>query len=216
MKKTNTAVLMVVVLLLAGTAWAGVIAPGLESQMQSLSGDDEVKVLVVLRDQADIDSMNRQLHDSRATRQQRHEAVLGALQDAAHRSQVALTDHLQARQSDGGIRGYTPHWLINAVVVVGTVVVEVGAVVGAVSSPVHDVTIAATRAATPAVICTTVPPAKSYSPMAPSQPPPQTQWVTGTYTSNSQIALNSNIAENFIRSAKPPMINAGVMIAKVI
>ncbi|MFH1865235.1 MAG: S8 family serine peptidase, partial [Candidatus Eisenbacteria bacterium] len=121
MKKALSAVLLVAVFLLAGTAWAGVIAPGLESQMQLLGGDDEVKVLVVLSDQADIDTMNRQLHDSRVTRQQRHEAVLGALQDAAHRSQDALTDYLDARLSDGGIRGYTPHWLINSVVVVGTV-----------------------------------------------------------------------------------------------
>ena len=112
---------MVVVLLLAGTAWAGIIAPGLESQMQSLNGDDEVKVLVVLGDQADIVSMNQQLHESRAPRQQRHEAVLGALQDAAGRSQGALMDHLSARQRDGGIRGYTPHWLVNSIVVVGTV-----------------------------------------------------------------------------------------------
>ncbi|MCK4914744.1 MAG: S8 family serine peptidase, partial [Candidatus Eisenbacteria sp.] len=112
---------MVLVLLLAGSAWAGVIAPALETQMQSLNGDEEVKVLVVLRDQADISTMHRQLHDSRATRQQRHEAVLGALQDAAQRSQGALVDYLDARQSDGGIRGYTNHWLINAVVVVGTV-----------------------------------------------------------------------------------------------
>ncbi len=121
MKKARTAVLLVVVFLLAGTAWAGVIAPGLESQLQALSGDDEVKVLVVLHDQADIGSMNLQLHNSRATRQERHEAVLGALQDAAHRSQDALVDYLDARQSDGGIRGYTAHWLINSVVVVGTV-----------------------------------------------------------------------------------------------
>ncbi len=34
---------------------------------------------------------------------------------------------------------------------------------------------AATSAATPAVTCTTVPPAKSCKPMLPSQPPPQTQ-----------------------------------------
>ena len=121
MKKTRSAVLLVAVLLFAGTAWAGAIAPVLESQMQSLDGDDEVKVLVVLRDQADIDTMNRQLHDSRATRQDRHQVVLGALHDAANRSQEALTDHLSARQSDGGIRGYTTHWLVNAVVVVGTV-----------------------------------------------------------------------------------------------
>ena len=42
------------------------------------------------------------------------------------------------------------------------------------------ITRAVTRAAAPAVMCTTVPPAKSYSPISPSQPPPQTQWVTGT------------------------------------
>ncbi len=41
-------------------------------------------------------------------------------------------------------------------------------------------TIAATRAATPQLICTTVPPAKSYRPISPSQPPPHTQWVIGT------------------------------------
>ncbi|MEE8573281.1 MAG: S8 family serine peptidase, partial [Gemmatimonadota bacterium] len=121
MKKARTAVLMIVVFLLAGTAWAGVIAPALEDQMQSLNGSDEVKVLVVLRDQADISTMNRQLHDSRATRQARHEAVLGALQDAAGRSQGAVTDYLDARQSEGTIRGYTTHWLVNSVVVVGTV-----------------------------------------------------------------------------------------------
>ncbi len=121
MKNVRSAILMIVVLMLAGTALAGVITPGLESQMQSLNGDDEVKVLVVLSDQADIESMNTQLHESRATRQQRHEDVLGALQDAARRSQGSLTAYLDARQRDGGIRGFTAHWLVNAVVVVGTV-----------------------------------------------------------------------------------------------
>jgi len=120
-KKARSAVLLIVVLLFAGTALAGVIAPALEHQMQSLNGDDEVKVLVVLSDQADIHTMNRELHDSMASRQQRHEAVLGALQDAADRSQGALRDELEARQRDGGVRGYTAHWLINAIVVVGTV-----------------------------------------------------------------------------------------------
>jgi subtilisin family serine protease len=121
MEKARIAVLMVVAFLLASTAWAGVIAPGLESQMQSLKGDDVVKVLVVLSDQADIASMNRQMHDSRASRQLRHETVLGALQEAAHRSQDALTSYLEAGKRDGGIRGYTRHWLVNSVVVVGTV-----------------------------------------------------------------------------------------------
>ena len=38
---------------------------------------------------------------------------------------------------------------------------------------------AATKAATPAVTCTTVPPAKSIKPISCSQPPPQTQCATG-------------------------------------
>ena len=77
-------------------------------------------------------------------------------------------------------------------------------------------TIAATIAATPALMWTTVPPAKSMKPMSPSQPPPQTQWHTGAYTSNSHREENHSTAENFMRSAKPPTIRAGVMMANVI
>src|SRR6185436_15728565 len=40
-------------------------------------------------------------------------------------------------------------------------------------------TIAVTSAATPALTCTTVPPAKSSAPILASQPPPQTQCATG-------------------------------------
>ena len=74
---------------------------------------------------------------------------------------------------------------------------------------------AQTSAATPAVICTTIPPAKSSTPSLPSQPPPHTQCATGAYTSVSHRALNSSMAENFIRSAKAPTTSAGVMMAKV-
>ena len=45
---------------------------------------------------------------------------------------------------------------------------------------VHD--FAATRAAMPALTCTTVPPAKSRAPIWESQPPPHTQWAIGLYT----------------------------------
>ena len=40
-------------------------------------------------------------------------------------------------------------------------------------------TIAATSAATPALTCTTVPPAKSSAPILASQPPPHTQCAIG-------------------------------------
>ena len=38
---------------------------------------------------------------------------------------------------------------------------------------------AAASAATPELMCTTFPPAKSRAPSSPIQPPPQTQWATG-------------------------------------
>ncbi|MNC37615.1 hypothetical protein D3C75_861850 [compost metagenome] len=76
---------------------------------------------------------------------------------------------------------------------------------------------AAASAATPELICTAVPPAKSSTPQltinAPG--PPQTICAIGAYTSTNQAAMNSNEALNFMRSAKPPAISAGVMMAKV-
>src|SRR5204862_5997373 len=73
---------------------------------------------------------------------------------------------------------------------------------------------AATRADTPAVVCTTMPPAKSIVPNPASQPSlPHTQWATGTYTSAVQIAENRMTKPKRARSVIAPMISAGVMIA---
>src|ERR1700683_1186030 len=69
--------------------------------------------------------------------------------------------------------------------------------------------------AIPALICTTVPPAKS-SCVALSQPEgSHIQCATGQYTTSSQIPMNHIMAENFMRSANEPQISAGVMMAKV-
>src|SRR5262249_36748946 len=68
------------------------------------------------------------------------------------------------------------------------------------------------RPAMPALMCTTVPPAKSNTPLTASQPEgSQTQCAIGQYTTISQIPMNHNIAENFMRSANEPQIRAGVI-----
>ena len=74
---------------------------------------------------------------------------------------------------------------------------------------------AATSADTPELMCTTVPPAKSSAPMPPIQPPPHTQWASGSYTSVAHRIANARNALNFIRSATAPAISAGVMIANI-
>ena len=63
--------------------------------------------------------------------------------------------------------------------------------------------------------CTTVPPAKSSIPRLLSQPPPQTQWATGKYTSVAQATVNTVQAPNLVRSAIAPLISATVMTANV-
>ena len=74
---------------------------------------------------------------------------------------------------------------------------------------------AATSADTPELMWTTVPPAKSSAPMSPIQPPPHTQWASGSYTSVAHRTANVRNALNFMRSAIAPAISAGVMIANM-
>ena len=118
----------------AGTApaSAGTLTPGLEARLAPLAAGDVVKVLVVLRDQADIPALDRDLHAAKAALAVRHEAVVDALQAAARGSQGPLLADLerladpdrQAAPADKGaarVLGYTPHWLVNTVVVRATV-----------------------------------------------------------------------------------------------
>ena len=86
--------------------------------------------------------------------------------------------------------------------------------------------IASTKAAVPAAMCTTVPPAKSIGAMSASpsavpnsfadspsaewlsRPPPQTMKAIGKYTSVVQKPTKINQVENFTRSASAPEISA--------
>ena len=86
-----------------------------------MSGDDEIKVLVVMKDQVDVRSLDWELHDTKASMETRHRVVVEELQKAAHISQRDLLADLDAKAASGEVRGYTPHWLVNGVVVVTTV-----------------------------------------------------------------------------------------------
>src|SRR4029078_1606170 len=78
-----------------------------------------------------------------------------------------------------------------------------------------------TKAETPEVIWTTVPPAKSHAGKTPPSVPfrnpplPHTMCAMGKYTTSDHNAMNNSIAENFILSANAPEISAGVMIANI-
>ena len=76
---------------------------------------------------------------------------------------------------------------------------------------------AATSAATPLERWTTVPPAKSSTPSPKSQPSgDQTQCAIGAYTNVAQATAKRTKALKRLRSAKAPVMRAGVMIANII
>ena len=108
------------VLLLATAAQAGYLTPGLESQLSDLDGDDTIKVLVVMSEQTDIQSLDWELHDAKAGMDVRHRVVLETLQDRAIKTQGDLLASLATNKANGRILGYTAHWIVNAVVVTGT------------------------------------------------------------------------------------------------
>jgi hypothetical protein len=73
-----------------------------------------------------------------------------------------------------------PNHPTQSIAVPVTVMVMLWGNIGVVGYPERaPMTMQATRAATPAVMWTTTPPAKSNTPISPRKPPPHTQWQTG-------------------------------------
>jgi len=106
-------------LLAALGAQAGRLGPGLERQLQGLAPGDELKVLVCLP-AAPVAELDAALHARCAPLAERHQAVLAALQEEAATAQAPLLVELAALRDAGKVLGWTPHWLVNAVVVRAT------------------------------------------------------------------------------------------------
>ena len=116
--------LAVCVLAFSGVARAGSLSPGLQRQLAGMAADEDVLVLVALQARADIRALDLALHQDHAPMAIRHREVIERLQDVAAESQGPLLKRLEALRQEGKVAGFTPHWLINAVVVktqVGTV-----------------------------------------------------------------------------------------------
>ena len=103
----------------AAQAQAGRLSAGLERYIDGKPGNQEIKVLVVMKDQAPIASLDQSLHERHAKMSERHPTIINALREAADRSQVNILRDLA--QQRGTVKGFTPYWLINAITVVTTI-----------------------------------------------------------------------------------------------
>ncbi|MFN8176771.1 MAG: S8 family serine peptidase [bacterium] len=105
----------------ASNALAGHLSPGLQRLITGKPGSDEIKVLVVLQDQADIPTLNQNLHLAHAPRALRHRIVVDALRETAARSQAPLRTELASKRANGAVREFAPWWIVNAFTVTTTV-----------------------------------------------------------------------------------------------
>src|SRR6185295_17183228 len=95
----------------------------------------------------------------------------------------------------------------------------IGTSCGSMLSPLttrRPMRMATISAETPELMWTTVPPAKSSAPSLNSQPSAdQTQWASGEYTKIDHRTVNRTKALKRLRSAKAPVMRAGVMAANI-
>ncbi|MCP4584190.1 MAG: S8 family serine peptidase [candidate division Zixibacteria bacterium] len=110
--------LIVIVLTIAGaftSAVPGEIDPGLVTIMETIDSDKSLSVLVYLDDQVDLYDITNDLDSRRATRGQRNQAIVQALQDKATTTQANLVAHLDRLKAANNIESYKAFWISNSI-----------------------------------------------------------------------------------------------------
>ena len=113
-------VLFALAVALGATAFAGEIEPHFATYLQTLGENDFASAIVYLKDHPNVEALDDGLKAEKASLRVRHEKVVTALKDAAGRSQPAILNYLGTKQIAGSVRGYTPYWVLNLVVVSAT------------------------------------------------------------------------------------------------
>jgi len=120
-KCTLFAVTVLALALIAGSAGAGTLHPGLENYLEGLPADQTEKVIVRLADQADVSSLNRQLKLEGASLALRHKQVIEYLRDTANATQAPLVRYLERQFLAGEVRDFRTFWIDNLVGLEATV-----------------------------------------------------------------------------------------------
>ena len=116
--KRKQLLIAMVLLMAAAVATAGEISKGLQVILDETDDKTPVKAMIFLRERVDIKGLDLQLHLAKSTRADRHARVVNELRDTARATQGDLLAALANLQRDGLVVGFTPHWLVNGIVVV--------------------------------------------------------------------------------------------------
>jgi len=126
MKKYLLSIVFVTSLLLSNLFAQAEITSRLSDALAEASKDNStVRSLVILKDQVDINSLDKQLYETKATLEERAYIVITTLQQKANTTQSALIEYLDNKYTDE-VSEYRSFWITNMVFVdaVPTVILE--------------------------------------------------------------------------------------------
>ncbi len=87
----------------------------LTNAMRNSGPDEYLKVIIYLRDQVDIETLNKKLYAEHATLERRAYEVITALQQKAETTQPVLISYLQQNWEDRTVFSYKPFWIANMI-----------------------------------------------------------------------------------------------------
>ncbi|UCF64743.1 MAG: S8 family serine peptidase [bacterium] len=94
---------------------AAEISPYLQGKLlEALEDNEPIPVMIILKDQADIEALDRMLYEENASSERRATTVISALQEKANSTQTNLLDFLSSLPEEE-VRSYQPFWIINAI-----------------------------------------------------------------------------------------------------
>jgi subtilisin family serine protease len=91
------------------------VDPVLQKKIQVQQPQARIPIVIVLREQLDVASLDARLERTGATRAQRHRLVVEAAQEVSRRTQGALLQQLRAQERHAHVADIQPFWIMNAV-----------------------------------------------------------------------------------------------------
>ena len=92
----------------------------LTEKLRSYPDDAIVKVIIVMKDQVDVEAMRQAFVAARAPKEVRHYHVVTALQQKAAATQSGIMSSLARQQASGDVQHFESMWLVNMVLATAT------------------------------------------------------------------------------------------------
>ena len=112
--KKSLTFLLLLILCTAGYSQVE-LSTRLTNAMRNSSPDEYLKVIIYLRDQADIESLDKQLYMEHATLERRAYEVITALKKKAETTQPALISYLAQNYDSRTVFSYKSFWIANMI-----------------------------------------------------------------------------------------------------